>query len=463
MTNHNEGKIMPQVQDLERSVIGAILIDKNAIDVVVPILTPNSFHNDIHGLIYSAIIKLHKNSEPIDLLTVTMQLRKDGILDQVGGAFYVTQLTSQINSGANVEFHARIVQEKYLQRQIIHLCNNTIRKAYEDTSDVFEILTELESSLFGLTNQMMSKEPVKVEKLHLEQIKNLENKDLAATGVQSGFNCLDSQIGSFKKGHLIIIAARPAMGKSAFVNSLCKNISVYNKKPVLVFSLEMMAMEFHGRLTADIASVNGMFIANNNVNKQEFERIMDCIKVFKDVPLFVDDTPNISFFELRAKARRLKAKEDIQLVVVDYLQLMTIDLKGANREQEISTISRSLKGLAKELEIPVIALSQLSRETEKRSDKKPMLSDLRESGAIEQDADMVGFIYREEYYAPDDVNVQGQADLLIRKHRGGALSDVKFNYIKEYTRFEDTNPNTEYHTYDVDITNKEMGETERLF
>jgi len=454
---------MPQVLDLERSVIGAILIDKNAIDVVVPILTPNSFYGDTHGLIYSAIIKLHNNSEPIDLLTVTMQLRKDGILEQVGGAFYVTQLTSQINSGANVEFHARIVQEKYLQRQIIHLCNNTIRKAYEDTSDVFEILTELESSLFGLTNQMMSKEPVKVEKLHLEQIKNLENKDLAATGVQSGFNCLDSQIGSFKKGHLIIIAARPAMGKSAFVNSLCKNISVYNKKPVLVFSLEMMAMEFHGRLTADIASVNGMFIANNNVNKQEFERIMDCIKVFKDVPLFVDDTPNISFFELRAKARRLKAKEDIQLVVVDYLQLMTIDLKGANREQEISTISRSLKGLAKELEIPVIALSQLSRETEKRSDKKPMLSDLRESGAIEQDADMVGFIYREEYYAPDDVNVQGQADLLIRKHRGGALSDVKFKYIKEYTRFEDTNPNTEYHTYDVDITNKEMGESERLF
>jgi len=452
---------MPQVLDLERSVIGAILIDKNAIDVVVPILTPNSFYGDTHGLIYSAIIKLHNNSEPIDLLTVTMQLRKDGILEQVGGAFYVTQLTSQINSGANVEFHARIVQEKYLQRQIIHLCNNTIRKAYEDTSDVFEILTELESSLFGLTNQMMSKEPVKVEKLHLEQIKNLENKDLAATGVQSGFNCLDSQIGSFKKGHLIIIAARPAMGKSAFVNSLCKNISVYNKKPVLVFSLEMMAMEFHGRLTADIASVNGMFIANNNVNKQEFERIMDCIKVFKDVPLFVDDTPNISFFELRAKARRLKAKEDIQLVVVDYLQLMTIDLKGANREQEISNISRSLKGLAKELEIPVIALSQLSRETEKRSDKKPMLSDLRESGAIEQDADMVGFIYREEYYAPDDVNVQGQADLLIRKHRGGALSDVKFKYIKEYTRFEDTN--TEYHTYDVDITNKEMGETERLF
>jgi replicative DNA helicase len=466
---NSEGKLPPMALDLEESVLGAILIDKTAIDIVRPILTAESFYKENNGLIYKAITNLHDRNEPIDLLTVTAQLRKDGTIDMAGGAYGVMQLTSRLASAANVEYHCRIVQEKYLARQLIMLANHAIMQAYQDTTDIFQLLSETESALFALTNKMMSKEPVKIEKLHFEQLKNLDNKDQSTVGVKTGFAHMDSHIGSFKNGHLIIFAARPGMGKSAFVNSLCKYISVYAKKGVAVFSLEMMAIEFTGRLTSDLSSVNGQFIANNNVTTQEYSRIAECIKVYKDVPLFIDDTPGISFFELRAKARRLKMKEGIQLLIIDYLQLMTIDLKGANREQEISTISRSLKGLAKELNIPVIALSQLSREVEKRGDKKPMLSDLRESGAIEQDADMVGFIYRPEYYNPDDVSLQGLAEVLIRKHRGGALSDIAFRYVKEFTRFEDPNvtqatvyesagtyPPRDYATLGEDISFKDL-------
>lgn len=446
---NTEGKLPPQVLELEESVLGAIMLDKEAINTVVEILQPESFYKDAHLTIFKAMISLYTKSEPIDLLTVTQELREQGNLEIVGGAYYITQLTSRLTSAANVEFHARIIQEKYIQRQLIRISNETIRFAYEDTSDVFELLDKTERSMFELTNGLMNKQNRSISDLLIQSIKELEKvkenpNDL--TGVPTGFAQLDRLTSGFQKSNLIIIAARPGMGKTAFVLSLARNMGVDYKRGVAIFSLEMSSIELVNRMLSIESQIPGQVIRDGKLDKAQWEQLMSKITRLNQAPIFIDDTPQLSVFELRAKARRLKLQHNVSLIVVDYLQLMRADQsnnKNGTREQEISYISRSLKALAKELEIPVIALSQLSRDVEKRTNsKKPVLSDLRESGSIEQDADMVMFLYRPEYYQlatfDDGTPTEGMAEIIIQKHRNGALGEIRTRFIKEYALFTDS-------------------------
>jgi replicative DNA helicase len=446
---NNEGKLPPQVLELEESVLGAIMLDKEAINTVIEILSADSFYKEAHILIYKAMTNLYTKSEPIDLLTVTQELRENGTLELVGGAYFITQLTTRLTSAANVEFHSRIIQEKYIQRQLIKISKETIRNAYEDTTDVFELLDKTERGMFELTNGLMNKQNRSIADLLVQSIKELEKmKDSPhdLTGVPTGFAELDRMTSGFQKSNLIIIAARPGMGKTAFVLSLARNMGVDYKRGVAIFSLEMSSIELVNRLLSIESQIPGQVIRDGKLDKSQWEQLMSKITRLNQAPIYIDDTPQLSVFELRAKARRLKQQYNISILVIDYLQLMRSDQsnnKNGTREQEISYISRSLKALAKELEIPVIALSQLSRDVEKRTNsKKPVLSDLRESGSIEQDADMVMFLYRPEYYQlqqfDDGTPTEGMAEIIIQKHRNGALGDIRTRFIKEYALFTDS-------------------------
>ncbi len=446
---NSEGKLPPQVLDLEESVLGAIMLDKEAINTVVEILQPESFYKDSHLTIFKAMISLYTKSEPIDLLTVTQELREQGSLDMVGGAYFITQLTARLTSAANVEFHARIIQEKHIQRQLIKISNDTIRNAYEDTSDVFELLDKTERTMFELTNGLMNKQNRSIRDLLVQSLKELQkvkenSNDIS--GVPTGFAELDRLTSGFQKSNLIIIAARPGMGKTAFVLSIARNLGVNYKRAVAIFSLEMSSIELVNRLLSIESQIPGQTIRDGKLDSAQWEQVMTKIAVLNEAPIFIDDTPQLSVFELRAKARRLKQQHNISLLIVDYLQLMRAEQsnnKNGTREQEISYISRSLKALAKELEIPVIALSQLSRDVEKRTNsKKPVLSDLRESGSIEQDADMVMFLYRPEYYHiaefDNGESSDGMAEIIIEKHRNGSQGAIKTRFIKEFALFTDS-------------------------
>ncbi len=446
---NSEGKLPPQVIELEESVLGAIMLDKEAINTVVEIIQPDSFYKDAHLTIFKAMLSLYQKSEPIDLLTVTQELRELGTLDIVGGAYYITQLTTRLTSAANVEFHARIIQEKYIQRQLIKIANETIRNAYEDTNDVFELLDSTEKSMFELTNGLMNKQNRSIADLLTQSIKELEKvkenpNDLS--GVPTGFTELDRMTSGFQKSNLIIIAARPGMGKTAFVLSLARNMGVDFGRAVAVFSLEMSSIELVNRMLSIESQIPGHVIRDGKLDKDQWAQLLSKITRLNKAPIYIDDTPQLSVFELRAKARRLKNQHNVSLIIVDYLQLMRGEMsnnKTGTREQEISYISRSLKALAKELEIPVIALSQLSRDVEKRTNsKRPVLSDLRESGSIEQDADMVMFLYRPEYYQlatfEDGSPTEGMAEIIIQKHRNGGLGEIRTRFIKEYALFTDS-------------------------
>ena len=395
------GKLPPQALDLEEAVLGALMLEKEAVNDVIDILDPASFYKETHQKIYGAIFELFKNSEPIDILTVTEQLRKNGDLEFVGGPYYISQLTGKIASSANVEFHARIISQKYIQRELIRISSETIKDAYDETTDVFNLLDKAESNLYGVTEKNIKKS---FDSMHhlldqaIKQIETLGEHTDGLRGVPSGFTALDRVTSGFQAADMVVLAARPGMGKTAFVLSLARNTAVDHNKGVAVFSLEMSSLQLVNRLIAAETELSGEKLKRGNLEKHEWHQLHSKIGKLSDAPIFIDDTPGLSVFELRAKARRLKQKHDIQMIIIDYLQLMTAggDGKG-NREQEISTISRSIKGIAKELDIPIIALSQLSRSVETRGgSKRPQLSDLRESGAIEQDADMVLFIYRPE-------------------------------------------------------------------
>ncbi len=441
------GKVPPQARDLEEAVLGALMLEKDALPSVVDFLKPESFYVEAHQLIFKAIVRLFAKSQPVDILTVTDELRKTGELEVAGGAYYVTELTNRVATAANVEFHARIISQKFIQRELIRTSTDIVRDAYEDTTDVFELLDRSEQNLFNITDNNMRRNHADLDSL-IELAKNeiiaaSEHQD-KLTGVASGFTGLDRLTGGWQKSDLIIVAARPGMGKTSFVLSMARNAAMMAEKPVAVFSLEMASVQLTQRLIAAEASLPIEKLRKGNLAEYEIKQMETKIKQLKTAKIFIDDTPALNVFELRAKARRLKMQHDVQLIIIDYLQLMSGEggNKNGNREQEISNISRSLKNIAKELNIPVIALSQLSRAVETRGgDKRPMLSDLRESGAIEQDADMVVFLYRPEYYGMTEdqsgnSNI-GKTEVIIAKHRNGALDSVPLKFVHNIAKFED--------------------------
>ncbi|MBE9489554.1 MAG: replicative DNA helicase [Bacteroidetes bacterium] len=445
--NLEKGKIPPQALDLEEVVLGAMMIDKKGVDEVIDILSPEAFYKDAHKFIFEAIFKLFENSEPIDLLTVSTQLKKDSRLDVAGGDFYLISLTQKVSSSAHIEFHARIILQKYIQRSLIKISNEIIEDSYDETKDVFDLLDNAESRLYEVTQGNIKKSSetahdlVHQAKRKIEEISNKEGM----SGIPSGFDKLDKLTSGWQESDLIIIAARPGMGKTALTLSMARNIAVNQNIPVAFFSLEMASVQLITRLISSETGLSSDKLRTGRLEKHEWEQLNVKVKALEKAPLFIDDSPSLSIFDLRAKARRLASQHGIKLIVVDYLQLMTAGggMKGGNREQEISTISRNLKALAKELSIPVIALSQLSRAVETRGgSKRPLLSDLRESGAIEQDADIVSFIYRPEYYKIDEWDdeertpTEGQAEFIVAKHRNGGLDSIRMKFIGHLGKFE---------------------------
>ena len=448
VVNINDGKLPPQAIDLEEAVIGAMLIDEKGVDEVIEILIPDVFYKKSHQLIFESIERLFKNSEPIDLLTVSADLKKSKNLKNVGGEFYLIELSQKVSSSAHIEHHARIIQQKFIQRKLIQISNEVINKAYDESTDVLDLLDQAESKLYDVTQGHLKKSSVSAEDLVREAKKKIDeiSKQDGLSGVSSGFDKLDKITSGWQPSDLIIIASRPGMGKTALSLSMARNMAIDHKIPVAFFSLEMSAIQLITRLISAETGLKSDILRTGKLAPHEWQQLNNQITDLESAPLFIDDTPSLTIFELRAKARRLVSSNDIKVIIIDYLQLMHLgsSTKTGNREQEISIISRNLKALAKELNVPVIALSQLSRAVETRSgSKRPILSDLRESGAIEQDADIVSFIYRPEYYGmenwDDDMQTpsQGQGELIIAKHRNGALGNVRLKFTAELGKFED--------------------------
>ncbi len=447
------GKVPPQAKDLEEAVLGAIMLEKGAFDTIVEILKPECFYTEAHQRIFRAMQALAQKNLPIDMLTVVEELKFREELDIVGGAYYVSKLTNAVVSSANIEAHARIILQKFIQRELIRISGEIIGDAYEDSTDVFDLLDDAESKLFQITNNHLRKnfdEITTVLVKTIERIEDMRNRAEDITGVPSGFPSLDKLTYGWQATDLIILAARPSVGKTAFALNLARSAALHSTKPTAVgfFSLEMSAGQLVQRILSAESEIWLEKISRGKLEEHEMQQLYKRgVDRLSKAPIFIDDTAALNIFELRAKCRRLKNKHHVGLIVIDYLQLMSGagDNRNANREQEISRISRDLKGLAKELQVPIIALSQLSREVEKRKEgnKIPQLSDLRESGAIEQDADLVMFLYRPEYY---DItsnefgeNNKGETYVKIAKHRNGSLDTVKLRALLHIQKFVEDN------------------------
>ncbi len=441
------GHLQPQALDVERAVLGALMIDKDAYAVVCETLYPESFYEPRNQMIYTAIRDLAMAEKPVDVLTVTDRLAKDGTLDEVGGPPYIMELSSRVASSANIEYHANIIAQKFLARQLISFASVIETKAFDETSDVDDLMQEAEGSLFELSQRNMKKDYTQINPVIAQAIKAIQtaaaNKD-GLTGVPTGYHKLDDITSGWQPSDLVIIAGRPAMGKTSFALSMAKNIAADYQVPIAFFSLEMSNQQLVNRLISNACEIQGSKIMNGQLQPDEWDRLDKRVNTLLDAPIYVDDTPGLSVFELRTKARRLVREHGVKMIMIDYLQLMNANgMRFSSRQEEVSTISRSLKGLAKELDIPILALSQLNRGVESREGlegKRPQLSDLRESGAIEQDADMVIFVHRPEYYHiyQDDNgrDLHGMAQIIIAKHRKGATGDVLLTFRGEYTRFE---------------------------
>lgn len=457
------GRIQPQARELEEAVLGALMLEKDAYSLVSDILKPESFYDNIHQVVYRAIVTLASKQAPVDMLTVVEELKKSGELEAVGGPVYIAQLTEKVGSAAHIEFHARIIAQKYLARELISFSSEVTNKAFDETFDVDDLMQEAESKLFEISQGNVKKDVTQINPVIKEALNLLEiaaNRPEGLSGLQTGFNALDKITSGWQNSDLVIIAARPAMGKTAFVLSMLKNMAVMYNYPVALFSLEMSNVQLVNRLIVNTCEIPGEKIKNGQLAPYEWEQLDFKIKELYDAPIFVDDTPSLSVFELRTKARRLVREHGVKIIVIDYLQLMNASgMNYGSREQEVSMISRSLKGLAKELNIPIIALSQLNRGVEGRTGaegKRPQLSDLRESGAIEQDADMVCFIHRPEYYKilEDDKgnSLIGLAEIIIAKHRNGATADVLLRFKSEFARFQ--NIEDEYNAQGAQFTSR---------
>ena len=447
------GHLQPQALEIEKAVLGALMIDKDAYAIVCEILRPESFYEPRNQMVYTAIRDLSMDEKPVDMLTVADQLAKSGKLEQVGGPGYIAELSSGVATSANIEYHANIIAQKSLARQLISFASAIQTKAFDETIDVEDLMQEAEGSLFELSQHNMKKDYTDIDPVIAQAVKGIQdaakNTD-GLTGVSTGYFKLDDITSGWQASDLVIIAGRPAMGKTSFALSMAKNIAADLRIPMAFFSLEMSNVQLVNRLISNACEIQGSKILNGQLQRDEWERLDKNINNLLGAPLYVDDTPGLSVFELRTKARRLVREHGIKLIMIDYLQLMNANgMRFSSRQEEVSTISRSLKGLAKELNIPILALSQLNRGVESREGlegKRPQLSDLRESGAIEQDADMVLFVHRPEYYHiyQDDNgrDLHGMAQIIIAKHRKGATGDVLLTFRGEFTRFENPEDKT---------------------
>ena len=444
------GKLPPQALDMEESVLGALMLDKEAFSMVSDLLRVDSFYSDKHQRIFEALVSLSVKDQPIDLLSVTDRLRSLGTLEEAGGAAYLSELTRKVASTAHLRYHAQVVAQKATARELIRMAAEVEEKGYDESQDVDELLEEAEGKIFAISQRNQKRDVVKIDSVlsaaFSRMHKAAENKG-NISGIPSGFTLLDKITSGWQKSDLIIIAARPAMGKTAFVLSMAKNIAVNYQVPVAMFSLEMSNVQLANRLIMNVCEIPGEKIKNGNLTQSEWAQLDNKVGELSNAPLYLDDTPAMSILEFRSKARKLVREKHVQIIIIDYLQLMNANgVNFGSREQEVSIISRNLKALAKELDIPIIALSQLNRSVEQRggtgiAGKKPQLSDLRESGAIEQDADIVCFIHRPEYYGitNDDKTSRsliGLGQIIVAKHRNGATDDIWLRFRAQYAKFQ---------------------------
>ena len=439
--------IQPQATEIERIVLGSLMIDKDAFSMVSEILKPETFYEPRNQKVYQAIQTLSMEDHPVDIMTVTEELKKEGTINDVGGPGYILELSSRVASSAHIEYHAKILAQKFLARQLISFSSVIETKAFDETVDVDELMQEAEGSLFEISQKNMRQDYTHINPVVKDAVSILQkaaaNKG-GLTGLSTGYTKLDDYTSGWQPSDLVIIAGRPAMGKTSFALSLAKNIAVDLQEPIAFFSLEMSNVQLVNRLISNVCEISGKKILNGQLDDEEWSRLDKSISALQNAPIYIDDTPGMSIFELRTKARRLVREKGVKIIMIDYLQLMNASgARFGSRQEEVSTISRSLKGLAKELNIPVLALSQLNRTVENRDGlegKRPQLSDLRESGAIEQGADMVLFVHRPEYYRlfQDEKgnDLRGKAQIIIAKHRKGSTGDVLLNFKGEYTRFD---------------------------
>jgi len=445
--NNNKKSIQnpPQALGVEEAILGAMMIDKKGLDEVIEILLPEIFYKPEHQEIFKVIKNLFHDAQPIYLYTISAQLKKEGKIEQIGGDFYLEFLTKKVVSSAHIEIYVRILQQKFILRSLIDISSNIIEKSYNDSIDVFELLSLAESNIFDITKNHIKKNYESSKSLIYQAIERIKNVE-GLGGVPSGFKQIDSITSGWQKSDFIVIAGRPGMGKTAFMLTMARNIVVDNTVPVVIFSLEMSSIQLITRLISSETGISSQKLRRGQLSNSEWELLYKKVRYLEEAPLFIDDTPGLSVFDLRAKCRRLVSKRGVGLIFIDYLQLMTVGSgnKTYNREHEISIISRSLKSIAKELDVPLIALSQLSRAVETRGGtKRPLLSDLRESGAIEQDADIVSFIYRPEYYGFSNWDTEdrspciGEAEMIFAKNRNGVIDNIRLQYLNERAKFID--------------------------
>ncbi len=441
------GLVPPQAIELEEAILGALMLEKDSIVAVQEYLTADAFYKETHRTIYRAIESLSSELSPIDLYTVTERLKQEGKLKEVGGATFLAELTQRVGSAAHVEYHSKIIAQKFVQRELIRASTEIQKRSYDESVDVTDLIDYAENEIYHVSEGHMQRSVQSsgdILRRTMEAIEEASKSDDAFSGVPSGFVGIDRITLGWQPSDLVIVAARPSMGKTAFTLSMARNMALDHQIPVAFFSLEMSATQLMMRLIVAESQLDTKNVKTGRLTPEQWRHLEESIKPFQTAPLFIDDTPALSVFEFRSKARRLKTQHDIKLIVIDYLQLMTgsQDVRG-NREQEVAGISRTLKAIAKELNIPIIALSQLNRASELRGgSKKPQLSDLRESGAIEQDADIVAFIHRPEYFGMkvDEDNIPlppGLAEFIIAKHRNGATETVRLKFRKEQARFLD--------------------------
>ncbi len=431
-------KLPPQNLEAEMAVLGSMMIEDEAISLGIELLTPEAFYKDAHRKIFQAMIVLFNQNKAIDLVTLADTLYKEGTMDAVGGPGYLASLSTAVPTAANILYYARIVKEKYILRHLITNATQIVKDCYDTTEDVEGLLDRAEKTVFEIASKKFSGAVVPIKEIvrnQIEIIDRLYQRKEHITGIATGFHEFDTQTAGLQPSDLIVIAARPSMGKSAFMTCIAEHAGMILKVPVAMFSLEMSKEQLIQRMLCSRARVDAHKVRTGFLAQSDWPALTSAAAKLSEAPIFIDDTPGLTVLELKAKARRLKAQFDIKMVIVDYLQLMQGGANSESRQQEISEISRSLKALARELHVPVIAISQLSRAVESRNDHRPQLSDLRESGAIEQDADMVVLLLREEYYNPTEEN-RGKAEVIIAKQRNGPVGSVFLTFIREYTRFE---------------------------
>ncbi|MGD9678379.1 MAG: replicative DNA helicase [Vulcanibacillus sp.] len=430
-------RIPPQNIEAEQAVLGAILLEKETLITINDILTAEDFYRAVHQKIYKAMINISETREPVDLITLTAELQKNKILEEIGGVTYLTDLVNAVPTAANAEYYAKIVEEKSIIRRLIKVATDIATTGYSSGEEVDELVGTAERKILEISHKKISNGFVLIKDIlakTIDQIDYLHNNSGEVTGTVSGFSDLDKMTLGFQKSDLIIVAARPSVGKTAFSLNVAQNIACRGKLPVAIFSLEMAASQLVQRMISAEGNLDSHKLRTGRLDDSDWNKLTAAISTLSEAPIYIDDTPGISIFDIRSKARRLKMEKGLSLIIVDYLQLITVRGKLDNRQQEISEISRQLKNIARELEVPVIALSQLSRAVEQRQDKRPMLSDIRESGSIEQDADIVTFLYREDYYDPETEN-KNIVEIIIAKHRNGPTGKVELVFLKNYNKF----------------------------